>query len=283
MKDAIIERLCRPKQISFVEATDEVVEGYELRSSGNQFHGKNVYVSTGGDYQPEPKSLITGKDIEAGAREPFLGCELRCDLINGALGAALSASDGTAMTRRLISRSIETASADEGSFVWFGPVEDINTPWSDGGLPQCQVITIERLRTYARTLPVRAARAQLKDALEAAHPQQSLQQVVTQQMADTLPPNLAAAFRACLATTSDFYQSHGLDTMLRDVFNDDLNRAWIELGSQLPITLNSAQRLEKAKELSRKSYERHGFDARERRIKKESRAALFVFISQSVK
>ncbi len=283
MKDALVERLCQPKEIAFVEATDEVVEGYDLRSSGNQFHSKSVYVSTGADYEPRPASLVIGKVIAAGAREPFLGCELRCDRIESALSVAVYSSAGDAKSRRLVSRSGATASADEGSFAWFGPVELIGTAWSESDLPQCQVITVERLRHYARTLPVREARAQLKDALEAAHTRESLKQELPMRLAESLTPNLAEAFHACLATTSDFYKSHGLDTMLRDVFDAGLLAAWVEYGSQLPPTLTAVQRLEKARALSRKSYERHGFDVRERGIKEESRAALFVFISQAVK
>jgi len=160
MTDALIERLCQPKKIDFVEACDEVVEGYDLRSSGNQFHGKNVYVSTGADYEPTPGLLVTSKVMLEGARERFPGCELRCALTEDGLGAAIYDPVGNVMTRQLISRSAGIESADEGSFAWFGPVEDISTPWSDSSLPQCQVITIDRLRRYARTLPVRAARSQ---------------------------------------------------------------------------------------------------------------------------
>lgn len=150
--DRVIDRLnATQKAISFHDATDAVVEGFDLGASSNRHYGASVFVATRGDYEVEDLSvLLVGRSLAAGAREHFPECELVCSLENGQLLVAVHALSGQRLSRHLVARRHDRGSCDEGFFTWFGPVEDVCTPWSDNDRAQCQAVTVDRLREFAR-------------------------------------------------------------------------------------------------------------------------------------
>lgn len=139
----------RDRGIRFSPATGSVVAGADLEATGNRSYGQNVFVSTGPRFEPEAGDLHTGMAIPIGAREPYPQGQLRCDRSGGAVVVAVYAPDGRRLSRELRAAGSTAGAIDEGAFAWFGPVEDICTPWSDNDPSVCQVITVHRLRVFA--------------------------------------------------------------------------------------------------------------------------------------
>lgn len=150
MADAVLKQLRRQvPHIKFLSAADSVVCGQDLRASGNKRYGSNVYVAT--HTSPEvTEPPLTGEHIKAGHRERYGRRELRCDLSKGRLRVAVYDREGNMLTRVLSCKAKGRNEADLGELVWFGPVEEICTPWSDNDPSQCQVITVEVLRLWAK-------------------------------------------------------------------------------------------------------------------------------------
>lgn len=148
--DPVLEKLRRLRpEIDWRPASDEVVEGHDLRSSGNRSHGRNVYVATHDTPPVDREALRTGRVLSPGREEAFPGCVLRFARRGALVTAALYDASGRALSRVL--RAVSAADeVDEALFTWFGPLEDICTPWSDNDPPQCQVLTLEGLRAYGR-------------------------------------------------------------------------------------------------------------------------------------
>jgi len=146
---AFIDRLnAREKEhIAFSPATDAVVEGARLEPVS----GGMVSVSQVGSFEPEPSDLVVGRTIDVGHLESFEGGDLRCYREGSDVFVALF-RDGRSVTRALRCRvrPFPEGGVDEAQFAWFGPVEYIGTPWSDNDPFQCQVVTVDRLRAYAR-------------------------------------------------------------------------------------------------------------------------------------
>jgi hypothetical protein len=149
---ALLEKLRLP-DLKFVAATDEVVGGLDLRATGNRAYGKNVYISTGATPNVSVDSLRIGVVIRVGARERFDRGELRCERGGLDVGVAVYDQRGFAISRVLCAKSSEDE-IDEARFTWLSPKELYCTPWSDSDPAVCQVVTVERLRRWARREPI---------------------------------------------------------------------------------------------------------------------------------
>lgn len=158
--DPLIDRLVR-EGVAFSRATDEVIEGFDLESTGNRSYGKNVHVaSRKGPTFPAAK-LRLGRSLAVGHREAYRGCELRCEREGKAITVRLYGEDGAPMTRTLAHVTGDDE-VDEGLLTWFGPIEHIGTPWNDNDDEQCQVITVEVLRDYAGSVWARRRLARVE-------------------------------------------------------------------------------------------------------------------------
>jgi hypothetical protein len=149
---ARIKKLNTPDLV-FQEATDEVVTGYDLTSSGNRAYGKNVYISTGSAPAVDRARLISGVRIAIDSSEMYGLIELRCarDAGGETVSVALFDPQSLLLSRILTATAPrEAREIDEGLLAWLGPAETYGTAWSDGGAAVCQVVTVERLRRYAR-------------------------------------------------------------------------------------------------------------------------------------
>jgi hypothetical protein len=150
MHDKLIEKLRKARPgIDFISASDAVIEGHNLEDSGNRSYGKNLYVATGSTPKIDLSGYLIGKTISVGSVESFAHCELRCTRSGKRVAISLTSTNGNTIGREL-QVSSQDDSIDEALFAWFGPSEDICTPWSDNDPPQCQVITLEGLRAFAR-------------------------------------------------------------------------------------------------------------------------------------
>ncbi len=152
-RDQLIDRLNRlygdNGALAFSPATDGVVAGHDLESSGNRSYGRDIYVATRAPFELEPEDRLLGRSIAIGAVEEYPRCQLRCERAGGDVVVALYA-DGTAISRRLMVPALPGESEyDEGLFAWLGPVESYCTPWSDNDPDHCQVVTVHRLRQFA--------------------------------------------------------------------------------------------------------------------------------------
>ena len=102
----------------------------------------------GDRYRAERRLLTIGQRIAEGTTEPYGIGEIRCYRRGAQLCIAYFEGDQQ--------HSIELActtpqqSADEGWFTFFGPVTSVNTAWSDNDPSTVEVVTLERLRRYAR-------------------------------------------------------------------------------------------------------------------------------------
>jgi hypothetical protein len=149
--DALNEAHGRDRGIKFCAATDAVVLGLELEDSGNKQYGKNVFVATGPRFVPNDEERITGQTISVGSEEKFKHCRLSCTKRGKNIVVAVYEPGRRRISRELTCEHQGADSVDEGQLAWFGPVEDICTPWSDNDPAQCQVITVDRLRTFAES------------------------------------------------------------------------------------------------------------------------------------
>jgi hypothetical protein len=148
--DPLIEELKRRnRECGFCPATDGVIQGHDLQSDGNRFVCSNVYMKTSDPPEVSLAGLLRGRSLRVGAREAFPHCELRCVRDAGRIAVLLVAGDGGEPSRRLWCEAGAAEDYDEACFVWFAPQEYVCSPWHDGD-PQCQVITIDRLREFAR-------------------------------------------------------------------------------------------------------------------------------------
>ncbi len=139
----------RIPDLKFQSASDEVVAGYELESSGNRAHGKNVYISTSAAPNIKRETLLTGSVLRVGARERLARGELRCERAGADVTVAVYDPRGKAITRVLVCAQCSEDEIDEGLFTWLGPKELYCTPWSDNDPAYCQVVTVARLRQWA--------------------------------------------------------------------------------------------------------------------------------------
>lgn len=141
-----------PQDTRFTPASEVVLRGADLKETGNQKHGTQVYIAT---FEPphsiDPALLKTGQHISLGSVESFSHCELRCWEAEGFVRIGLFGQNGQAISRQLGTAVIaDQVSYDEGSFTWFSPREYYGTPWSDNDPAVCQVVTVKRLRAFAR-------------------------------------------------------------------------------------------------------------------------------------
>jgi hypothetical protein len=168
LNDELIAKLGKnQRSINFTPATDAVVAGHDLHASGNRHEGDNVYVATRSYGGPPLKQLQLGRRIAA-SEERYGGCTLRLQLDGGRLSATVIDDQGRALSRTLVAAAGPDGTCDEGQLAWFGPLEDICTPWSDNDPSQCQVVTLERLREFARGHPVRQTTGRARRRIEAA-------------------------------------------------------------------------------------------------------------------
>jgi hypothetical protein len=154
--ETIRMRLNRKKDdVRFVLAAEGVLKGEaDLEGSTNRQYGKNVYVAKRGDFGASRNDLETGVLIEAGSIETLGPCEFRCVKNRGVVSAALY-KGGRAASLRLTCADggeKEPGRYDEGFFTFFGPVEDLCTPWSDMDPAQCQVVATDDLRDFAKSM-----------------------------------------------------------------------------------------------------------------------------------
>ena len=150
MHDKLIDKLSKARPgLDFIPASDAVIEGHDLRASGNRAYGKNLYVATGATPEINLSDYKIGVTISVGSVERYPNCELRCTRKGKQVCVGLTSTNGKKIGRELTVSS-QDDSLDQALFTWIGPAEDLCTPWSDNDPPQCQVITIEGLRAFAR-------------------------------------------------------------------------------------------------------------------------------------
>jgi hypothetical protein len=146
--DVVMQLIARhdDDDVKFVEASDEVVGGYDLASSSNRFHGRDVFVATVAPQRVDAAKLVSGARLRVGARERLARGELRV----GRDGADVTVAvyDGDRPLTRVLRCASDEDELDEGRFAWFAQTEHYCTPWSDGGPAYCQVVTVERLRRF---------------------------------------------------------------------------------------------------------------------------------------
>ncbi|MBD3239703.1 MAG: hypothetical protein GF331_03895 [Chitinivibrionales bacterium] len=138
--------------IAFVRAADSVLRGKAEPTAENAGqYGRNVYIASHDVYDPSPADLVTGVTIAIGAIEALGTVELRCYAKGRQACVALFRGDrvvSKVLTHDPVALPSHGQAYDEGLFTWFGPVEDICTPWSDNDPPHCQVLTVEDLRVF---------------------------------------------------------------------------------------------------------------------------------------
>mgnify|MGYP006301108411 CR=1 FL=1 len=150
MKDPLIAALRQAHPgIDFRPATDSVVEHADLETTGNRACGANIYIATHSPPDIDLRDFRCRRQLRVGETEAFTHCELRCFREAGEIVAALFDASGTGVSHRLRCRTAADE-IDEALLAWLGPLEDICTPWSDNDPPQCQVITVDRLRAYGQ-------------------------------------------------------------------------------------------------------------------------------------
>jgi hypothetical protein len=142
----------RIPDLKFVAATDEAVAGLDLAETGNRAYGKNVYIATSGTPNVSVDGLRIGVLVSVGARERYSRGELRCEREGPYVAVAVYDHRGFAISRVLCAQCNEDE-IDEARFTWLSPKELYCTPWSDSDPAICQVVTVERLRRWARREP----------------------------------------------------------------------------------------------------------------------------------
>jgi hypothetical protein len=152
------ERLNRKHRgtIAFVRAAESVVRGKTEPSAHNAGQlGRNIYIASHDIYEPAPADLVAGVTIGVGSVERLGGAGLHCYADSRRVCVALVCG-GTIVSKVLthtpVAAPTQGSAYDEGLFTWFGPVEDICTPWNDNDPPRCQVLTVEDLRVFGATL-----------------------------------------------------------------------------------------------------------------------------------
>lgn len=142
--------------IAFVRAAESVLRGRGEPTAENAGqYGRNVFVASHDVYDPSPADLITGMRITIGTAETLGSVELRC--YARAREACVALFRGDRVVSKVLTHSPAAlpehgTAYDEGLFTWFGPVEDICTPWNDNDPPHCQVLTIEDLRVFGSSM-----------------------------------------------------------------------------------------------------------------------------------
>lgn len=138
--------------IEFLKPHDDVLSGKtSLWETTNQSSGSNVYVAGHPLERPREELLRTGKMIGPGAVEKIRSFELRCHAIGRKLVVRLyRGSESASIALEYEPPGGPDKECDEGLFTWFGPVEDICTPWSDNDPSQCQVVAVDDLRRFAQ-------------------------------------------------------------------------------------------------------------------------------------
>jgi hypothetical protein len=238
MPAALLDRLNRAfgARVSFYEASAAVVRGAELTEAGAV--GGSVAISRAAPFTPPASELAIGRELAAGDREPFDACELRCFAKAGQLAVAVFDGDQRVISRVLHARGVSPT--DEGLFTWFGPVEYVHTPWSDNDPPQCQVVTVETLRRFARTwaftLQCAHAKASLAQAVVAALPESIVRNALVARHAEALAPEDREVFRACAELGRA--QPCGLVKRLEDGFDREAD--WQHMLARLPVDATEA-------------------------------------------
>lgn len=152
MAKSIIKSLNELNQdIDFVEAPSSVISN-EPRAPEKSLMGGTSGVVLG--KSPTGLNLAVpnlGNTIVEGYREEFGHCDIICKKIRRGLSLAVYDKK----SRRPVSQAIHCEGVgkhgvDESCFIWLGSLATILTAWSDNDDPQCQVITLEILRTFAR-------------------------------------------------------------------------------------------------------------------------------------
>ena len=125
-----------------------VIAGHDLRSDGNRQVGRDIYISTGAEPVIVCTDLMRGRSLRVDEHEHFPHCDLCCLRHDERIVVVVTDHYGHELSRRLSYPASSDGDYDEARFLWFGPQEALCTPWHDGE-PQCQVITVDLLRTFA--------------------------------------------------------------------------------------------------------------------------------------